>query len=42
VGENPENEVSVEGVTDARPKAFEYPAINILPYERRRGGRNFD
>ncbi|MDR1134440.1 MAG: aryl-sulfate sulfotransferase, partial [Synergistaceae bacterium] len=38
VGENPENEVSVEGVTDARPKAFEYPAINILPYERRRGG----
>jgi hypothetical protein len=39
VGENPENEALVDGVTSARLKAFEHPAINILPYERHRGGR---
>ncbi|MDR1134252.1 MAG: aryl-sulfate sulfotransferase, partial [Synergistaceae bacterium] len=36
VGENPESEAAVEGVTNTRPEASGDPAINTLPRERRK------
>ncbi|MDR1515981.1 MAG: aryl-sulfate sulfotransferase [Synergistaceae bacterium] len=42
VGENSEAEILVSGVGREQLKAFEYPAINLLSRERRKGTRVFE